>query len=47
MTAEEVIRHLHLTPLALEGGFFRETYRSRSNFAAESLPEQYRGPRSL
>ena len=28
MNAEEIIRHLGLVPLPLEGGFFRETYRS-------------------
>lgn len=47
MTAEEVIQLLRLKPLAIEDGFFRETYRSRSNFAADSLPAQYRGQRSL
>ncbi|MFL5784951.1 MAG: cupin domain-containing protein [Bacteriovoracaceae bacterium] len=28
MTAEEVIQKLNLVPLPLEGGFFRETFRS-------------------
>ena len=29
MTADEVIQLLQLVPLRIEGGFFRETYRSR------------------
>jgi uncharacterized protein len=47
MTAEEVIMLLQLTPLELEGGFFRETYRSRWRVSAEYLPEGTRGPRSI
>lgn len=31
MTAEEVIAHLHLQPHPVEGGFFRETYRSQAS----------------
>ena len=31
MTADEVKQLLQLQPLAIEGGFFRETYRSRWN----------------
>ncbi len=38
MTAEDVIRLLQLKPLELEGGFFRETYRSRWQVPAEFLP---------
>ncbi len=38
MTANDVIRLLQLTPLELEGGFFRETYRSRWQVPAEFLP---------
>jgi uncharacterized protein len=47
MTAEQVIKLLQLTPLELEGGFFRETYRSRWQVSAEYLPEGIRGPRSI
>ena len=39
MTADDVKRLLQLTPLELEGGFFRETYRSRWQVPAEHLPE--------
>ena len=47
MTAEEVKELLQLTPLELEGGFFRETYRSRWQVWAEYLPEGTHGSRSI
>jgi uncharacterized protein len=47
MTADEVKELLHLTPLELEGGFFRETYRSRWQVSAEYLPEGTHGSRSI
>jgi len=42
-TADDVIHLLNLKPLTIEGGFFRETYRSPQSM---NLP-LYRGPRSL
>jgi predicted cupin superfamily sugar epimerase len=47
MTAEEVKQLLQLEPLAGEGGFFRETYRSRWQVSAEYLPDGIRGSRSI
>ncbi len=47
MTANDIMRLLELTPLELEGGFFRETYRSRWQVSNEYLPEGVRGPRSI
>ena len=47
MTADEVKKLLQLEPLAIEGGFFRETYRSRWNVSAEYLPDGFRGSRSI
>ena len=47
MTANEVKQLLQLVPLSIEGGFFRETYRSRWNVAAEYLPEGFPGSRSI
>src|SRR5271165_1096282 len=47
MTADDVKHFLQLTPLDVEGGFFRETYRSRWQISAEYLPEGVRGARSL
>jgi predicted cupin superfamily sugar epimerase len=47
MTADEVREMLKLTPLQLEGGFFRETYRSRWQVSKEYLPEGTHGSRSI
>jgi hypothetical protein len=47
MTAEDVIRILQLVPLEMEGGFFRETYRSHLTVPAGLLPPEYTGARSL
>jgi predicted cupin superfamily sugar epimerase len=38
MTAEEVIELLKLQPHPVEGGYFRETYRSAQTLLAEALP---------
>src|SRR5271167_2369141 len=47
MTADEVKQLLQLQPLPGEGGFFRETYRSRWQVSAEYLPDGFRGSRSI
>ncbi|HKD83696.1 MAG TPA: cupin domain-containing protein [Terriglobales bacterium] len=47
MTAEEIKQLLQLQPLPIEGGFFRETYRSRWTVSAEYLPDGIRGSRSI
>ncbi len=47
MTADEVKQLLQLEPLSIEGGFFRETYRSRWNVSAEYLPDGFAGSRSI
>src|ERR1700744_2041825 len=47
MTAEEVKQLLQLEPLSIEGGFFRETYRSRWNVSSEYLPDGFGGSRSI
>ena len=46
LTAKEVIELLQLEPHPCEGGFFRETYRSRLEIAASALPSEYSGGRS-
>jgi predicted cupin superfamily sugar epimerase len=38
MTADELIATLHLRPLPLEGGYYRETYRSADLLPAGALP---------
>src|SRR3974390_2570526 len=47
MTADDIKRLLQLVPLEMEGGFFRETYRSRWMGARESLPDRIEGIRSI
>jgi uncharacterized protein len=47
MTADEIKQLLQLEPLPMEGGFFRETYRSRWRVSAECLPEGIRSSRSI
>ena len=41
LTAEELIGLLGLQPLPLEGGYYRETYRSADRLAAGALPPRY------
>ena len=47
MTADEIKRLLALEPLEMEGGYFRETYRSAESVAASALPDRYGGARSF
>lgn len=47
MTADEVTQLLQLKPHFLEGGFFRETYRSRWMVSGEYLPQGISGSRSI
>jgi predicted cupin superfamily sugar epimerase len=47
MTADEIKQLLQLKPLSIEGGYFRETYRSRWTVAAEYLPAGIGGSRSI
>lgn len=47
MTKDDVIRALELVPHAVEGGWYRETFRSRHELPGEALPGRYTTPRSL
>src|SRR3974377_1492413 len=47
MTADEIKEMLQLEPLRMEGGFFRETYRSRWMVSPDYLPEGMRGMHSI
>jgi uncharacterized protein len=42
-TAQEIIAALRLQPHPIEGGYFRETYRSRGSIPASALPPTYQG----
>ncbi len=41
LKAEDLIAALQLRPLPLEGGYFRETYRSTDHLPAAALPDRY------
>ena len=47
MTADEIKEMLQLEPLRMEGGFFRETYRSRWMVSPDYLPEGMQGMHSI
>jgi predicted cupin superfamily sugar epimerase len=44
--AERLIEQLNLKPLTVEGGYYRETYRSSECIEKTGLPDRYTGPRS-
>jgi predicted cupin superfamily sugar epimerase len=46
LSEEEIIRCLQLEPHPCEGGFFRETYRSRLSIPVSALPSEYSGGRA-
>lgn len=46
LTADELIRLLHLQPLPREGGWYRETYRSSLQLPADDLVPRHRAARS-
>ena len=45
--AEYIKQKLQLEPLPVEGGYFRETYRSRTRLKQDCLPNVYESGRSL
>jgi uncharacterized protein len=45
LTANDIIQRLELAPSPGEGGFFRETYRSRLTIPSDVLPLGYAGNR--
>ncbi|MCI0331991.1 MAG: cupin domain-containing protein [Planctomycetes bacterium] len=47
LTARQIIERLQLEPLTIEGGFFRETYRSTQRLRAIALPPEYSGERNV
>lgn len=42
LTAEEIIKILNLKPFPREGGYFRETYRSKEIIPGDFLPSRYK-----
>ncbi len=47
LTAEEIIQHLKLQPLPIEGGLYRQTYVASEEIAAGALPSRYGRAKSL
>jgi hypothetical protein len=45
-TTSDIIARLKLTPLTIEGGYFRETYRATLTISATALPKIYAGDRN-
>jgi predicted cupin superfamily sugar epimerase len=43
---EQLIRHLRLEPLPIEGGYFRQTWSSDDLLPASALPDRYASPRA-
>ncbi|HEX5471229.1 MAG TPA: cupin domain-containing protein [Lacipirellulaceae bacterium] len=46
LTAQQIIERLHLVPLTIEGGYFRETYRAATVIPASALPADYAADRN-
>ncbi|HEX2473200.1 MAG TPA: cupin domain-containing protein, partial [Lacipirellulaceae bacterium] len=47
LTAQEIIEHLRLEPLTIEGGYFRETYRSVLTLSRAAFSSEYGGDRNV
>ncbi len=47
LNVQELIAALDLQPLPLEGGYYRETYRSPTRLPAAALPDHYRTDKAL
>jgi uncharacterized protein len=47
LTAEDIRQILQLEPLTIEGGYFRETYRSTTEIPHSALPSAFSGPRGF
>lgn len=43
LTAEELIHHFGLNPLPVEGGLYRQSWRSHEQLANSALPDRYIG----
>lgn len=46
-TAKELIEHLGLEPLPVEGGVFRQTYCAEEKIPRTALPNRYRGDKAF
>jgi predicted cupin superfamily sugar epimerase len=46
LSAQQIIDCLELVPLTIEGGYYRETYRSTLSILERALSHEYDGPRN-
>jgi predicted cupin superfamily sugar epimerase len=47
LTSQQIIEHLQLVPLTIEGGHFRETYRSALTIPKDTPPTNYASSRNV
>src|SRR5712692_5005980 len=47
LTAKQLIAHLGLQPLPVEGGYYRQTYRSAETLQRRALPARYRSSKAF
>lgn len=47
ITAEQLIKHLDLRPLPVEGGYFKQTYRADETLSRAALPARYRADKTF
>lgn len=47
VTAEQLIKHLDLQPLPVEGGYFKQTYRADETLPRGALPARYRADKAF
>ncbi|MFT7457950.1 MAG: putative cupin superfamily sugar epimerase [Planctomycetota bacterium] len=47
LSAEEIIKHLGLQPLPIEGGYFAVSYTSDEQIQANALPDRYANARNI
>jgi len=47
LSADDIIKKLNLKPLPLEGGYYRETYRSGEKIPKTALPDRYQKDKSF
>lgn len=47
LTARDIVEHLGMKPLPIEGGYYAVNYRSADTLAASALPERYSTDRTM
>jgi len=47
LSADRIIELLHLQPLPMEGGYFRQSYRAAESISGDALPARYQRDKQL